>query len=535
MITGAQAMVESLIAEGVGTVFGYPGAAILPFYEALSHSGIRHILTRGEQGAGHAASGYARMTGKPGVCIATSGPGATNLFTAIATAYSDSIPLVAITGQVASTSLGHDVFQEVDATGACEPFTKYAWLVKSAEELPRIIKEAFYIASTGRKGPVLIDVPVDIQRQLLADFVYPESVQIRGYKPRANGHALQIRRVAEAIAAAHRPLVCCGGGVLLAGAEEEVRAFCREAGLPAVGTMMGLGVFAPDDALYFGMLGSGSPCANTAVFESDLLILIGARVGDRTIASPSDLAGRTIVHIDIDAAEIGKSLGTTIPLVGDARHIVSELRQLQPQCRQTDWLARLTALKAQDARQESVVPGLDPNLLVRTLCDTLPPDAVYVADVGQNQLWSVRNFHSAGRFLTSGGMGTMGYSIPAAIGAKAACPARTVVAVCGDGAFQMMMNELSTAQGHDLPIKLVVLRNDRLGLVAEMQEKAPPGKAFGTALTGSPDIGLIAAAYGIPHMVLRDNDAISTAVHTLLAEDTSYLLECIIAPEVTAL
>ena len=532
MITGAQAMVESLQAEGVTTLFGYPGAAILPFYDALARSNIRHILSRGEQGAGHAASGYARMTGSPGVCVTTSGPGATNLFTAIATAYSDSIPLVAITGQVATTSLGHDVFQEVDATGACEPFTKYAWLVKSADELPRLIKESFHIASTGRKGPVLIDVPVDVQRQLL-DFSYPKTVQIRGYKPTTTGNAMQIRRVAQAINKAKRPLVCCGGGVLLSGAEEEVRSFCRESGLPVVNTMMGLGVFTPDDPLYVGMLGNGSPCANAAIYESDLLILIGARVGDRAIASPADLAGRTIVHIDIDAAEIGKSLGTTIPLVGDAKQIIAALRKHSPQGLHTAWFSRLAELKATDCPVP--VPGLDPALLIGKLCRALPPGSVYVADVGQNQLWSVRHYNASGRFLTSGGMGTMGYSIPAAIGAKAACPHRTVVAVCGDGAFQMSLNELATAQGHSLPIKLVVLRNDRLGLVAEMQEKSPDGITFGTTLTGSPDISLIAAAYGIPHRLLEDNADIPAAVGALLADDQSFLLECIISSEVTAL
>ena len=317
MMTGAQAMVKCLEAEGVTTIFGYPGAAICPFYDSLVDSSIRHILTRNEQNAGHAASGYARVTGRPAVCVATSGPGATNLFTAIATAYMDSIPLVAITGQVSSELLGRDVFQEVDTTGAAEPFTKYSYLVKDAAEIPRVFKEAFYIASTGRKGPVLIDMPVDIQRELL-DFSYPHMVNIRGYKPQFKGHPMQVKRVAAAIKAAKRPLLCLGGGVFAANAQKAVRKLCEQCRLPAVTTMMGIGALPSGHPLYFGMLGqSGDGLANRAVEESDLLIIIGARVGDRAIQSPRALESMTtVVHIDIDAAEIGKNLGTTIPLVG---------------------------------------------------------------------------------------------------------------------------------------------------------------------------------------------------------------------------
>lgn len=332
MISGAQAMVKCLENEGVTVAFGYPGAAICPFYDSLRQSTvIRHVLTRNEQSAGHAASGYARITGKPGVCIATSGPGATNLFTAIATAYSDSIPLVAITGQVPTAQLGRDVFQEVDTTGAAEPFTKYTYLVKDVKDIPRVFKEAFYIAGSGRQGPVLIDMPMDVQQQLL-EFQYPETVDIRGYKPRFRGHAVQLKRVAAAIREAKRPLLCAGGGVLSSGAQQQVRQLCELCSMPVVTTMMGIGALPSQHRLNYGMLGqSGSPVANQAVEESDLLILIGARVGDRAVKAPTQLEGSTtIIHIDIDAAEIGKNVGTVLPLVGDAAAVVTQLIDQDP-------------------------------------------------------------------------------------------------------------------------------------------------------------------------------------------------------------
>ena len=483
MITGAQAMVESLKQEGVSTVFGYPGAAICPFYDALRGSGIQHILVRSEQNAGHAASGYARITGRPAVCIATSGPGATNLFTAIATAYMDSIPLVVITGQVETRLLGRDVFQEVDTTGAAEPFTKYGYLVKEVREIPRVFKEAFHIASTGRKGPVLIDMPVDVQQQSLP-FAYPASVDIRGYKPRFKGHPVQVKRVAQAICAAKKPLLCVGGGVHAADAAERVCRFCEQCGMPAVSTLMGIGVFPSAHPLYFGMLGqSGFRSANRAVEESDLLVIIGARVGDRAVNSPSALEQATeVVHIDIDSAEIGKNLGATIPLVGDAGAVIEQLCEQKPSGVWEQWLSHLRELREQEPRPYTEKPGAaDPRRLVEALSEKMEPDAVYVADVGQNQLWSARYYRArGGRFLTSGGMGTMGYALPAAVGAKLAAPNRQVVAVCGDGSFQMSMMELGTAVQHGVDVKLVVVRNNRLGLVREIQQNRYGGRSQST-------------------------------------------------------
>ena len=534
MITGAQAMVKCLEAEGVNTIFGYPGAAILPFYEALSTSKIRHVLTRTEQGAGHAASGYARITGKPAVCVATSGPGATNLFTALATAYSDSIPMVAITGQVRTSQLGHDVFQEIDTTGAAEAFTKYACLLKDVRELPRVFKEAFHIAATGRPGPVLIDIPIDIQRDML-EFDYPADVQIRGYKPCFEGHPLQIRRLAAALSAAKKPLVCCGGGVWLSdGAVDELRALCAGLALPVVSTMMGLGAIEPNNPLNFGMLGqAGFSCANTAVAESDLLIILGARIGDRAIMQPSALEhGATIVHIDIDTAEIGKNLGAAIPIVGDVGQILSVLRGLEARGDWQTWLERLGELRAGENKPASSAGMLDPNAFLRGLNAALSDNVIYAADVGQNQIWSARNFASKGRFLTSGGMGTMGYSIPAAIGAALAEPGRMALAVCGDGSFQISLNELAAVRQHDVPLKIIVMKNRALGMIGELYGSK---SSFACTLEGSPDIGIIAQAYGLPHSIISENAQIEEAVSWLVGQPGACLLECEISPEVKSI
>ena len=535
MISGAQAMVKCLEAEGISVVFGYPGAAICPFYDCLGQSSIRHILARNEQNAGHAASGYARVTGKPAVCVATSGPGATNLFTAIATAYADSIPLVAITGQVETGLLGRDVFQEVDTTGAAEPFTKYSYLVKDASDIPRVFKEAFYIASTGRRGPVLIDMPVDVQRQLI-NFRYPQEASIRGYKPRFRGHAVQVKRVAEAIRAAKRPLLCVGGGAIAAGAQKQVRALCEAISLPAVSTLMGIGALPAGHPLYFGMLGQSGGCAaNEAVADRDLLIILGARADNRAMAKPDQIEAATaVVHIDIDAAEIGKNLGTTIPLVGDAAAVLEQLLEQSPRGEWGKWLEWLRARRAREAAPAAAPPRagcVDPEAFVRLLSAKMEPDAIYVSDVGQNQIWSAKNCAVRdGLFLTTGGMGTMGYALPAALGAKLACPGRQVVAVCGDGAFQMAMMELATANQHGVPIKLVVMRNDMLGMVREIQQREYRGRETAVALAGGPEIGGIAGAYGVPFDRIDSMEEAGAAVERFLAADGSYILECVVNP-----
>lgn len=528
-MTGADAMVKCLEAQGIDVVFGYPGVAIAPFYNSLYDSKIQSILVRQEQNGGHAASGYARVTRKPAVCIATSGPGATNLITGIATAYSDSIPMVAITGQVSTQLLGKDVFQEADITGACEPFVKYSYLVKNVKDIPRIFKEAFYIASTGRQGPVLIDVPIDIQKQ---EFEYeePGEVSIRGYKPKVKGHIVQIKKVVEAIQKAKKPLICAGGGVVLGHAEPVIQEFCEKYSIPVVTTMMGVGSMPKRHPLFFGMLGTnGKPYANRAVAESDLLIIVGARVNDRSIGALSKLEqDRLIIHIDIDTAEIGKNIGPTIPLVGDARLIFESLMEYDIDVSFEEWVERLRNIKVNCVDYRTFHEGfINPCLFVEHLTERMDEDAIYVADVGQNQLWSADNYvMKKGRFLTTGGFGTMGYSIPAAIGAKMAAPDRQVVAVCGDGSFQMSMYELGTIAVNKVPIKILVMRNHYLGLVREHQEKTYEEHYFGVQLYDYPKYAEIAAAYDMEYFHCDSNETLDAELDRFLACDKACLMVC---------
>lgn len=536
MTTGAQALAAALQQQNVNTIFGYPGVAICPFYEALSHTGIRHILVRQEQNAGHAASGYARISGRPAVCAATSGPGAVNLITALATAYMDSIPLVAITGQVSTDLLGRDVFQEADITGAAEPFTKYSYLVKNPADIPRIVAEAFYIAGSGRPGPVLIDLPIDIQQAEFDEAKADPTPRLPGYNPTLKGHPGQIKRVVAAIQKAKRPLVCIGGGVISANAQAELQSFCESAGLPAVATMMGLGALPTAHPNYFGMLGLyGKPYANFAVKEADLLIIIGARVGDRAVSSPQALERRAkIIHIDVDPAEIGKNLGTTIPLVGDAKAVLGQLTEAGARASCAPWLAEL-AQQRQGFRPD-LAPraggGINPRAFFQQLSAAAEPQAITVCDVGQNQSWAAGNLlMRGGRLLTSGGMGTMGYSIPAAIGAKLAAPDRQVVAICGDGSFQMAMCELATAVQHGANIKVIVLQNHSLGMVLEHQDRCYGGNRFAVELGAVPSVTAIAAAYNIPARRINRADQCEEAIRQLLCAEGPALLECVISSE----
>ncbi len=525
-------MVKCLEAEGITTVFGYPGVAIAPFYDGLYDSEIEHVLVRQEQAAGHAASGWARISRKPAVCVTTSGPGATNLITALATAYADSIPIIAITGQVSSELLGRDVFQEADMTGATESFTKYRYLVKDVNDIPRIFKEAFYIANTGRKGPVLIDVPVDVQQaKLKKDFDYDAiEVKLRGYKPSTKGNKQQMQRVVNAINKSKRPLICAGGGVILGGGEEHIRKFAEKTRIPVVSTMMGIGVLPKAHPLYFGMLGNnGKPYANKAVNESDLLIIVGARVADRAIARPSHLEDMvSIIHIDIDTAEIGKNLGPTIPLVGDVKDIFGRLAKEEIEPKSPDWAGMLENIKHSTVDKRVFSDHLvNPNLLVQTLSEKMQDDAIYVADVGQNQLWSADNYvMKQGRFLTTGGLGTMGYSIPAAIGAKMCQPKRQVVAVCGDGSFQMSMNELATARVNEVPIKVLVMRNKVLGLVREYQHNTYKDRYEGIKLYDLPLYDKIAEAYDMKYMHAENNAELEDCIDRFLELDDACLMVC---------
>ncbi len=536
MITGAEAMIRCLEEEGITRIFGYPGVAIAPFYEAMYHSQIQHVLVRHEQNAGHAASGYARVSRKPAVCVVTSGPGATNLITALATAYADSIPLVAISGQVESYLLGRDVFQEADMRGATESFVKYSYLVKNADDIPRIFKEAFYIANSGRKGPVLIDIPADVQKaQLSKEFAYPEKVLMRGYKPNTKGNGQQMAKVIEAINHAKKPLICAGGGVILGEAEEVVRTFCEKNQIPLVNTMMGIGVMPKTHPLYFGMLGNnGKPYANRAVSKSDLLIIVGARIADRAVPKPQQLEKQvSVIHIDIDTAEIGKNMGPTLPLVGDARNIFQSLLEADIHIDTSAWVEELRQIKTGTVDHRVFSEKfVNPMTLVQTLSEKMEEDGVYVADVGQNQLWSADNYvMKKGRFLTTGGMGTMGYAIPAALGAKMFAPDKQVVAVCGDGSFQMSLNELGTICVNQVPLKILVMRNHFLGLVREHQSKVYDRDYSGVQLYDCPHYDKLAAAYDMDFVECSSNDDLADCLDRFLSSKKACLMVCEIDSE----
>lgn len=530
-------MVRCLESEQVELVFGYPGAAICPFYDSLTQSNIRHVLVRQEQNAAHAASGYARASGKPGVCVATSGPGATNLITGIATAYMDSIPLIAITGQVNQWLLGRDVFQEADITGACESFTKHSYLVKDVADLPRVFKEAFHIASTGRPGPVLIDIPTDVQTAKAKSFVYPQKAEIAGYKPRTQGHAVQIKRAAKAVHAAARPLIVCGGGVVSAAARDELMAFSQEKRIPVVSTMMGLGVMPMDSPLYLGMIGMhGHENANRAIHEADCILLCGARVGDRAVRDPEQITKKAkIIHIDVDPAEIGKNMAVDIPIVGDIRQVLKSLRQqVEPAEQDSEWTQRMILEKAHfvpHGKPQNGTGFVEPRSFFRALSDMLEDNAILVSDVGQNQIWAASSFNvKRGRFLTSGGLGTMGYSLPAAIGAKLGKPNRQVICVCGDGAFQMALCELATLCESGANVKIILMQNTRLGMVWEIQNKRYAGRCPATQLEGDPNFVALAKAYGIRSALVDSNDAAERMARDMLASDEPFLLVCRVDP-----
>lgn len=523
MITVAKAMVKWLELLDVDVIFGLPGATICPFYDALFGSKIKHILVRHEQSAAHAASGYARVAGRTAVCVATSGPGALNLLTGIATAYMDSIPLVIITGQVSSEQLGRDVFQEADITGAAEPFVKHSYLVSCADEVQTVIQNAFHIASTGRKGPVLIDIPVDIQQQLI-EFSQAHDPHIRSYNPNTHGHLGQIKRLVTAISCATNPLFCVGGGVFSANAQGELLALIEKCKIPVVSTMMGLGVISPQNPQNLGMVGLyGQNGANIAVSEADLLILVGARVGDRAIMSPIGLSKTTtIAHLDIDPAEIGKNIKTNIPIVGDAKDILTELA------------ARITTMDKSNSRVRAAqdAPCLLEEFFMERLMSLLPQNTVVACDVGQNQLLAAR-FYSVenGRFLTSGGMGTMGYALPCALGAGLV--SETVLCICGDGGFQMSMMELGTAvelaqAGNTAPLKLVVINNNSLGLVHELQKNKYNSRFVGVDFSGNPDFISLAGSYGMESCRVTNADEIDTGIDRLLGAKEPFLLEVLI-------
>lgn len=536
LMTGAEMVVKKLEKNGVKVVFGYPGAANCPIIDRLSFSGIKHILTRNEQGAAHMASGYARVMKTAGVCTATSGPGATNLITGIATAHMDSVPMVVLTGQVASPVIGKDAFQEVDITGATHPFTKHNYLVKDGLEIGKIIDEAFYIANTGRPGPVLVDLPMDI---LKMKFDYPEEdekVNIRGYKEVGSANETQIKKIANALKNSRKPLILAGGGIVISDAVDEFRAFVEKTNIPVVSTMNGIGVLDSDDKHYFGMLGShGVKSANLAINRSDLVIIAGARLSDRSVYNAKRLEDTAaLIHIDIDPAEIGKNMTPQIPVVGDIKDVLSKLIPISDGYRADDrWVSELETLRFDKSgmKPHSRDGYIDPKYFLRVLSEKTNSDVYLSTEVGQNQIWvsNYFRFKNPRSFITSAGFGTMGYGLPSAIGASTVTD-KTVIAVMGDGSFQMDLPELATMCQWNIPVKMIVFENKRLGMVHEHQYLLYKSNYQAVFLDGSPDFCKLADAYGIPSAKINENSEIDKGIDTLLKDKNSFLLVVSVDP-----
>ena len=500
-LNGARIIAQSLVEEGVKVIFGMPGGAITPFYDVLPEFPIHHVLVRHEQGAGHMADGYGRASEDVGVCCATSGPGALNLVPGIAAAYLDSSPMVAITANVPTSQIGKDVFQECDITGITLPITKHNYLVERVEELPAVMKEAFYLARTGRPGPVLVDVPKDV---LLAEteFVYPKSVQLPGYNPTKQGNMAQIKKAAAAIKGAQKPVIIAGQGVLISRAEKELLALAETTGIPVVTTLLGIGGFPESHPLSFGLLGlHGMAYANYAVHDCDLMVAIGMRFDDRVTGKVDEFAPNAkVIHIDIDPAEIGKNVRVTVPIVGDVKLVLERLNQeLEPSGYQ-EWVDQISAWRmkhpATEVRESDT---LLPQLPIKTLYEVTEGKAIIVSDVGQHQMWAAQLYwyDEPRTFITSGGMGTMGFSLPAAIGVKMARPEKEVWVIVGDGSLQMTLQELATAIQEGVNIKIALINNSCLGMVRQIQDLFYEKNFVATPLTG-PDWVKLAEAYGIP-------------------------------------
>lgn len=532
---GAHALVECLKAEQVEYIFGHPGGAVLHIYDALYNSGLRTVLCRHEQGAAHMAEGYARATGRPGVCLATSGPGATNLVTGLATAYMDSIPLVAITGNVPRAAIGRDAFQEADITGITLPVTKHNILVRSAQQLPHAIRAAFHIATTGRPGPVLVDIPKDVGVEEL-DFIYPETVDLPGYKPTYKGHIRQIQAAARAIENAKRPLLYVGGGAIAAGAHKEVHALAEKCNLPVTMTLMGLGAFPGDHAQSVGMLGMhGTAYANHAIQNCDVLIAVGARFDDRVTGDLASFAPRTeqIIHIDIDPAEIGKNVVPHVPIVGDCRAVLSELiAEVEPR-EFPAWWEQINNWKEKFPLQYPRGDGaIKPQAVCEAIYNVTQGEAIVTTDVGQHQMWAAQYYkvHTPRRFISSGGLGTMGFGFPAGIGAKLACPDKDVFVISGDGSFQMNIQELATAAEHNIPVKIAILNNGFLGMVRQWQEFFYD-RRYSDSVMAAPDFVAIAEAYGVKALRVTDADEVESALKEALAHDGPVVLDVQVSAE----
>jgi acetolactate synthase-1/2/3 large subunit len=525
MKTGARILVEGLQREGVETIFGYPGGVVLPIYDELYHSSLRHILVRHEQAAAHAADGFARASGRVGVCLATSGPGACNLVTGIATAYMDSVPMVAITGQVPTSLLGNDAFQEADITGITLPITKHNYLVKRAGDLGHVLREAFYIAGTGRQGPVLIDLPKDVSNmQIEYEFPDAEPVTLRGYQPTLRGHAKQIDKAINLLLEAERPLIYAGGGVISSNASQELLSFAETMGIPVTTTLMGLGALPCDHPLNLGMLGMhGTRYANYAVTESDLLIAIGARFDDRVTGKLDTFAAQArIIHIDIDPAEIGKNKKVDIPIVGDVRLVLQDiLAKIQKKKAYESWLLRIKGWKEKYPLSYRKDGALRPQYIIESLSDLLKGEGIIVSEVGQNQMWTAQYycFRKPRTWITSGG-----YGFPAAMGAYFACPDEMVFDIAGDGSFQMNIQELSTVATHKIPVKVAILNNRFLGMVRQWQELFHDRRYSFTELPPV-DFVKVANAYGVDGIKVEDVDEVIPALKAAIQSDGPFVLD----------
>nr|WP_244083328.1 biosynthetic-type acetolactate synthase large subunit [Desulforhabdus sp. TSK] len=530
-MTVAEALIRCLENEKVEVVFGYPGGAMLPVYDALYHSTkIKHVLVRHEQGAVHAADGYARVTKRVGVCMATSGPGATNLVTGIANAYMDSIPVVIFTGQVATALIGTDAFQEVDITGITMPITKHNYLVKDPHKFPAIVRNAFHIAATGRPGPVLIDIPRDIADAKI-DFKYPKTVHLRGYKPTYRGHPNKIQEIARLIKESKRPLIYAGGGILSSNAEQELLQLAETISAPVTNTFMGLASFPGNHPLFLGMLGlHGTRYANLAVTECDLLIGIGARFDDRVTMNINAFApNATVIHIDIDPAEIGKIVATHVPLVGDVKTILAALLPLLEPTDRSEWAARIADLKEQFPLTYIRDGRLKPQFVIEQLCAQTHGEALVVTDVGQHQMWVAQyyRFQRPGTLVSSGGLGTMGFGLPAAVGSQMGRPQQQTILVTGDGSFQMTMQELGTMMEQGLPIKIFILNNSVLGMVRQIQEFYYQARYMAVNFKFHPDFAALARAYSIPGYTVQTEEELQKVLPEVLATPGPALVNCL--------
>jgi len=532
-MTGAQALIECLRRERVEVIFGYPGGAMLPIYDELYEvADIRHILVRHEQGAAHAADGYARAGGGVGVCMTTSGPGATNLVTGIATAYMDSVPIVAVTGQVPTFAIGKDSFQEVDITGITLPITKHNYLITKAQDIPSIVKEAFYIARSGRPGPVLIDFPRDMQ-QAEIDFEYPSQIELAGYRPNTVGHPKMIERAAELLDSAQRPTIYGGGGVNSSDAQAELLALAERIDAGVTMTLMGKGGFPEDHKLYLGMPGMhGTAYANYALHEADVILAVGTRFDDR-VTGKLDMFARNakFIHIDIDPAEIGKNVVPALPIVGDVKSVLADLRGRVASKRRPEWHKTIDEWKKQYPMRWKG-DGLKPQFIVQEIHRATGGDAIIVTEVGQNQMWAAQWYpcKRSRQFISSGGLGTMGYGFPAAIGAQVACPDRIVWDIAGDGSIQMNIQEMATAVANKIPVKIAVLNNGYLGMVRQWQTMFFKNRLSHTDLAvGTPDFVKLAEAYGAVGMRVENESEVAPAIKKAMAlKDRPCLIDFIV-------